>query len=243
MNKKLIYSSIILFIIIIIIFIKNTEGYNDDIVSRQALDMITTVYAESYNTVYFNNQYTTGDLLVGKNLHVQGNFNLLPRGVIVAYNSSVAPFSWAICDGTNGTPDLRGRFILGQNKDIAEISPTAADSGKPLLNANVRVGPDLAANLNTTGGEVFHKLTQNELPSHNHSINTANSTNEGCSATRNAPIGIGVGITTGCDSGLFPNPPDRIRDLNGTPYVGAGGKNAQHNILPPFYVLTYIMKL
>jgi hypothetical protein len=35
-----------------------------------------------YDTVFFNNQYTTGNLLVGNDLYVQGNFNLLPRGVI-----------------------------------------------------------------------------------------------------------------------------------------------------------------
>lgn len=36
-----------------------------------------------------------------------------PVGTIVAYNNSVAPNdpSWHICDGTNGTPDLRGYFL------------------------------------------------------------------------------------------------------------------------------------
>lgn len=207
MNKKLLFLVIIL-IIIMIIILKNKEYYNDDIISRQALNTITSVYAESYDTVYFNNQYTTGDLLVGNNLYVDGSFNLLPHGVIVAYNSSVAPYGWAICDGTNGTPDLRGRFILGQNKDQPEVSPAADDGGKPKLNQGVRVGSNLAANLNTTGGEVYHILTMNELPP-----NTATS------------------------------------DINGQSILLSGKKVIQsvtqqaHNILPPFYVLTYIMKL
>ena len=39
----------------------------------------------------------------------------LPVGTIIAWfavNSPV-PTGWAICDGTNGTPDLRGKFLRG----------------------------------------------------------------------------------------------------------------------------------
>ena len=39
--------------------------------------------------------------------------NVIPYGVIMAYYSTPAPPGWAICDGSNGTPDLRGKFILG----------------------------------------------------------------------------------------------------------------------------------
>ena len=28
-------------------------------------------------------------------------------------NYIVAPKGWSLCDGTNGTPDLRGRFVRG----------------------------------------------------------------------------------------------------------------------------------
>jgi microcystin-dependent protein len=225
MSKKIVFIFIILCLFIIII-IKNKEGYkegyNDDVISRQALNNITSVYAESYGTVYFNNQYNLNDLLVGNNLYVNGRFNLLPRGVIVAFNNSVAPFGWAICDGTNGTPDLRGRFILGQNKDQPEVSPIAVDGGKPLINQNVRVGPDMAASLNTTGGEVYHKLTISEMPKHNHNLTTITSA---AGNKKYLPIGT---------QSLSPTVYDTIPD---------SGENEPHNILPPFYVLTYIMKL
>lgn len=38
---------------------------------------------------------------------------LVPPGVIVAWwgSTDAIPSGWALCDGTNGTPDLRGRFI------------------------------------------------------------------------------------------------------------------------------------
>lgn len=40
---------------------------------------------------------------------------LVPQGLIAMWSGSAAniPAGWALCDGTNGTPDLRNRFIIG----------------------------------------------------------------------------------------------------------------------------------
>ena len=34
-------------------------------------------------------------------------------GMIMMFTGSTAPTGWALCDGTNGTPDLRDRFVVG----------------------------------------------------------------------------------------------------------------------------------
>lgn len=41
--------------------------------------------------------------------------NKLPVGTILPYKGKISdiPKNWAICDGSNGTPDLRGRFLEG----------------------------------------------------------------------------------------------------------------------------------
>lgn len=40
--------------------------------------------------------------------------NALPKtGDIIPFAGTTAPTGWAICDGTNGTPDLRGYFVVG----------------------------------------------------------------------------------------------------------------------------------
>lgn len=40
--------------------------------------------------------------------------NIIPQpGDILPFAGSVAPAGWAICDGTNGTPDLRGKHVVG----------------------------------------------------------------------------------------------------------------------------------
>ncbi len=64
------------------------------------------------------------DMEVSRNLQVNGTVNtnsklleggnaLMPAGVIVVWYGSAVPSGWALCDGTNGTPDLRNRFVYG----------------------------------------------------------------------------------------------------------------------------------
>jgi hypothetical protein len=47
--------------------------------------------------------------------------NRLPVGMIAMWSGAVntIPAHWALCDGTNGTPDLRGGFVVGAGGDYA----------------------------------------------------------------------------------------------------------------------------
>lgn len=83
---------------------------------------------------------------------VLSNLDAIPTGTIVMWSGEVVPNGWAICDGQNGTPDLRGRFIIGAN-----------DTYK----------------LETTGGSATHTITVDELPSHTHTVSGVNLTEDG----------------------------------------------------------------
>lgn len=69
--------------------------------------------------------------------------NAIPSGIICMWSgeSTDIPSGWHLCDGTQNTPDLRDRFIVGAGSTYG---------------------------VGTTGGEATHKLTTNEMPSHNH---------------------------------------------------------------------------
>lgn len=69
----------------------------------------------------------------------------VPVGTIVIWSGTTSniPSGWALCNGQNGTPDLRGRFVFGGGGTHA---------------------------VRSTGGEENHTLTIGEMPSHSHEV-------------------------------------------------------------------------
>ena len=70
-------------------------------------------------------------------------YGTIPKGGIIMWRGGTTsiPDGWALCNGSNGTPDLRDRFIVGAGGEYY--------TGQ-------------------TGGEATHRLTVNEMPSHTH---------------------------------------------------------------------------
>lgn len=73
----------------------------------------------------------------------------LPAGLITMWSGAVnaVPAGWALCNGSNGTPDLRNRFIVGAGSTYS---------------------------VGSTGGANSVTLTTAQIPAHNHSV-TVNS--------------------------------------------------------------------
>lgn len=88
------------------------------------VDFDTTVYALLYDNekvkdVYYNNNTVSVICIPDMSTATSG----IPAGTIVMYNgTSGVPAGWAICDGTEGTPNLTGNFI--------KASETAGETGE-----------------------------------------------------------------------------------------------------------------
>ena len=110
-----------------------------------------------------------GKLVVGSDsVMVSGTrMFFISSGTIALWSGSIAtiPSGWALCDGTNSTPDLRDKFIVG-------AGTTSYAPG-------------------TTGGALTHTHT---VPVHNHSVDVDAATSGGNSGTRNGDNGHGTTV-------------------------------------------------
>ena len=77
----------------------------------------------------------------------------LPRGSIIVWTSKDIPNGWAICDGTNGTPDMRDKFIVGasNNRDV-NVTGGHATTAISLEGLDHYHGVGHNTNLRTDGG-------------------------------------------------------------------------------------------
>lgn len=62
--------------------------------------------------------YTVQTLTEDQKLQARTNLGIddlsgVPEGTIVMWANSIIPAGWSICNGLNGTPDLRQKFVLG----------------------------------------------------------------------------------------------------------------------------------
>tara|TARA_R110002051_G_scaffold86498_2_gene152380 strand:- start:48786 stop:49457 length:672 start_codon:yes stop_codon:yes gene_type:complete len=81
---------------------------------------------------------------------------VMPSGGIIMWSGAVneIPQGWALCDGQNGRPDLRSRFIVGYD------NRTTQPGGNYWSNLYHTVG--------SKGGFLNQTLTTDQIPSHNH---------------------------------------------------------------------------
>jgi hypothetical protein len=101
----------------------------------------------------------------------------IPAGIIMLWSGSQAtiPSGWLLCDGTNGTPDLRGRFIIGAGSIAASVTGTAGAS----------VTGSISGTTLTVSAVSYGTLAVNDTVSHASLLNT----------TLISGLGTGTGTT------------------------------------------------
>jgi len=74
------------------------------------------------------NVFSPGEVI--SSAEINQNFAIAaPEGAVMAFYLADCPEGWTVADGTNGTPDLRGRFIRGMDNmgvGAANVDPQSA---------------------------------------------------------------------------------------------------------------------
>jgi microcystin-dependent protein len=143
---------------------------------------------------------------------------LIPTGLISLWYGSVAtiPTGWALCNGTNGTPDLRDRFVVGAGASYA-VGATGGSANATLVAHT-------------------HTATIND-PGHLHNLKGGFASVTDFVGGSGGDYGVGVGNDLGTGYQVVTSNTG-ITVTNST--VGSSSTNAN---LPPYYALCYIMKL
>lgn len=142
----------------------------------------------------------------------------IPAGLISMWGGLIEniPLGWGLCDGTNGTPNLVDRFIMG----------AITDGG-----------------MNKNGGANSISLSVNELPEHKHTVSITSAGahthtyndvagNEGAWTGGTRVLKTPASVSTG-SSGSH---------THGTTVSNTGSGSAHEN-RPAYYTLAYIVKL
>jgi len=158
----------------------------------------------------------------------------VPKGVIVMWSGAVdqIPAGWALCDGANGTPNLKDRFVIGAGGTYA---------------------------VNTTGGSTSHQhgIAANDLNhyhgvyghTHNYSGRTGDNNNvkgrdnkENTADTPDSPHSHAYSGTTDGGTSHTTNYASE-QGFTGLNHSHGGATVAGGITLPPYYALAFIMKI
>lgn len=132
---------------------------------------------------------------------------------------------WALCNGANGTIDLRSRFVVAHD-------PRTSDPGGNLWDAAYNTPGN-------TGGEKGHTLSVSEMPAHNHTGGSGSVAANSSGLVRRSQSGEGVTMTTP-DSFGSGTEPDIVASPTHIPSQGGG---LAHENRPPFRVMVFIQRI
>jgi microcystin-dependent protein len=181
--------------------------------------------------------------------------NPVPVGVIVMWSgaTNAVPGGWALCNGSNGTPDLRDRFVVGAGSTYA----VGAIGGANTVTLTSGQMPSHTHTLSGTTGDqsASHthafSATTSSAGAHTHTLSGYGKDGstfswpdlEGRGSFRTISDGVNsAGEHTHTVSGTTQSTSSgHTHTFSGTTTVTGGGQ--AHENRPPYYALAYIMKV
>lgn len=186
---------------------------------------------------------------------------VMPTGSVIQTARASAPLGWMICDGTSLlVADYQNLF----NAIGYAYGGSGSNFSLPNLKGRIPVGRDAAQvefdTLGEVGGSKTHTLTIDQMPSHTHTQNSHNHTQDAHShnmSSTSSPNGDFIGRLGGGQGGWALQNADgsnnNIYRLITAPVAATNqpatatnqntGGGQAHNILQPYVVMNYIIRV
>ena len=175
----------------------------------------------------------------------------VPAGGIIMWSGSTGsiPSGWFLCNGSNGTPDLRNRFVVGAGGSYGVGATGGADS--VTLSTSQIPAHSHSGSTGSAGGHT-HSGSTSAAGAHTHELSKLNTTGYGTAKTNPTQYNV---TREGADGGPYaaitltsaPNHThgisiNAVASHTHTVSVGNTGGGSSHENRPPYYALAYIMK-
>lgn len=236
------------------VYISNNLIINDTLTSTEDnFDIGETININrSINRVGINKTASYDlDVLgtINANNIFMNNALLVPTGSIISYVSEIAPSGWLLCDGSAISRSIYSNLfaIIGVTFGLGDGSITF---NLPNLRDRVPLGKSNDNTIGDIGGNSTHTLTVDELPSHTHTgiTNSSGSHSHGfIMAKDDGNSSHTIGQHPAGDASPSSNPYIINTESSGNHThnftTNSTGNGNAFNILPPYLILNYIIKI
>ena len=183
----------------------------------------------------------------------------VPSGIIAVWSGAegAIPSGWYLCNGSNGTPDLRNRFIVGAGSGSSYSVGNTGGSNTVTLSTS-----QIPSHSHTTNNH-SHNASVSD-PGHGHSVSVSDPGHSHNTSVTGAKLFPGYGGAhvpyggaggypgthfnmSNANTGISANASNANTSIsvstgNANPSTNNTGGGGSHENRPPYYALCYIMK-